>query len=310
MYNIPEYVNTFGFYEIKIDTNGETGYIPYTVYEMDEQTITLYDLIKQILHGNPEEYTYEKIKEILKTICQHIYNFYSLMYLSLKFEHNDFKIDNIVVNPETLDVTIIDFGFARLDILLNNRKYQLFKRQEKEIERASGGQSNFYEYAHNIYKEFYLRKQADIERLTVWLKDVSTPSKEEDRHFRNKDNYDRVITEHFIPNIRYLSKLTLDKIKASNYFSRYREEELINPDVLLDCHDLFLFSLDEFKRCIDSLAGNEPISTDDYTKCDRKVTTVSMKGGSRNRNKKITKRKCRNLNKKKITKRKLKSKRS
>ena len=268
-------VNRIGFYKVNIGSSKTCGYISYTVFEMEESTITLYDFIQNILNEDTSIYTSDKIKDILRIICLQIYNFYILMYPSIKFEHNDFKIDNIIINPETLKVSIIDFGLTRINVILNDRNYTIFKREEKEIERATK-YSNFYMYIHDIYAKFYLNKQADIERFTLWLKDM--PDKKD---FKNKANYMNVIRTYFIPNMKILQYLSLDDIKASNHFSYYREYELKLKSTTqsiksINCMDLFLYSLDELKKIIASMSGESDTDhlNDSFDKCSDDIDTL------------------------------------
>jgi hypothetical protein len=259
-------LSDIGFYKIKIKDTKTYGYIPYTVYEMTEQTVTLYDLLKNILKGNPDEYPIDRIKEILGTVCLQIYNFYNIMYPSIKFEHNDFKIDNIVVNPETLQVYIIDFGLSRINVITENRNYQIFKREVKELERKADT-SNFYFYISDIYQKYYLNKQADIEKLTVWLKEIKEKHDPDHPPFLNKKNYETVIQNSFIPNIRFLEYLSLKDIETSDIISHYKEEELKNQLGFSECQDLFLYTMDEFKKVIDSLLNKPQSRNDSQSKC-------------------------------------------
>jgi hypothetical protein len=255
-----------GFYKVKIKDKPIYGYIPYTVYEMKEETITLYDLVKNILNGNPVEYSVVRIKEILGNVCLQIYNFYNIMYPSIKFEHNDFKIDNIVLNPKTLQVYIIDFGLSRINVITENRNYQIFKREVKELERKNDT-SNFYFYISDIYEKYYLNKQADIEKLTVWLKEIKEKRDPDHPPFLNKKNYETVIQNSFIPNIRFLEYLSLKDIETSDIISRYKEQELKDQLGFAECQDLFLYTMDEFKKAIDSLLNKPQSRNDSQSKC-------------------------------------------
>jgi hypothetical protein len=256
-------LSDIGFYKVNIKIKDRTiyGYIPYTVYEMNEKTITLYDLLKNILNGKPSEYTVDKIKEILGTVCLQIYNFYNIMYPSIKFEHNDFKIDNIVLNPETLQVYIIDFGLSRINVILKDRNYQIFKREVKELERRDDT-SNFYFYISDIYQKYYLNKQADIEKLTVWLKDITLMS-----HFPNQENYKTVIQSSLIPHIKFLEYLSLKDIETSDKISYYKERESKDQLGFSACQDLFLYTMDEFKQAIDSLLNKDLSRNDSQSNC-------------------------------------------
>ena len=277
-------IHSLGFYKIQIDEQKkEYGYIPYTVYEIQSDT-TLYDFLIQILNSEPEEYPTDRIKKILHDVSAQVYNFYRLMYLSVKFEHNDFKIDNIIIDTRTLKTTIIDFGFSRVEAMLDSRKFKLFKRDVKEIQKESR-QSSFIDYVSDIYR-YYLNRQADIERFTVWLKEISKPEPGKPP-FKNQSNYDVVIKEHFIPNVKYLDKLTLDDLRQSNEFSRYREQEIQHPENFTDCGDLFLFSLQELYDCILSIEGIEKRNNNrnNKSKCSQRL--VIQKGGYRNKTKKI-----------------------
>jgi hypothetical protein len=258
-------LSDIGFYKIKIKDTKTYGYIPYTVYEMTEETVTLYDLLKNILNGKPDEYPIDRIKEILGTVCLQIYNFYNIMYPSIKFEHNDFKIDNIVVNPETLQVYIIDFGLSRINVITENRNYQIFKREVKELERKDAT-SNFYFYISDIYQKYYLNKQADIEKLTVWLKDIHLIAPQSSP-FRNQLNYMKVVNSSLTPHIRFLEYLSLKDIETSDKISRYKEEELKDQLGFSTCQDLFLYTMDEFKQAIDSLLNKDLSKNDSLSNC-------------------------------------------
>lgn len=256
-------LSDIGFYKVNIKIKDRTiyGYIPYTVYEMKEETITLYDRLKQILEGHPSEYPIDKIKEILGKVCLQIYNFYNIMYPSIKFEHNDFKIDNIVLNPETLQVYIIDFGLSRINVILQDRNYQIFKREVKELERRDAV-SNFYFYISDIYQKYYLNKQADIEKLTVWLKDITSIAQ-----FRNQENYKNVVQSSLIQNIKFLEYLSLKDIETSDKISYYKELELKDQLGFSSCQDLFLYTMDEFKQAVDSLLSKDSSRNDSQSKC-------------------------------------------
>lgn len=259
-------LSNIGFYKINIKDTKTYGYIPYTVYEMTEQTVTLYDLLKNILKGNPDEYPIDRIKEIIRTVCLQIYNFYNIMYPSIKFEHNDFKIDNIVVNPETLQVYIIDFGLSRINVITENRNYQIFKREVKELERKDDT-SNFYFYISDIYQKYYLNKQADIEKLTVWLKDIHLIAPQSSP-FPNQSNYMKVVNSSLTPHIRFLEYLSLKDIETSDKISRYKEEELKDQLGFSECKDLFLYTMDEFKKAIDSLLHKPQSRNDSQSRND------------------------------------------
>jgi serine/threonine protein kinase len=250
-----------GFYRVNIKDTKTIAYIPYTVYEMTEETITLYDLLKNILNGDPSIYTVDKIKEILGKVCLQIYNFYNIMYPSIKFEHNDFKIDNIVLNQDTLQVYIIDFGLARINVITKNRNYQIFKREVKELERKDAV-SNFYFYISDIYQKYYLNKQADIEKLTVWLKDIPSI-----RHFPNQANYKTVVQSSLIPHIKFLEYLSLKDIETSDKISYYKELELKDQLPFSACQDLFLYTMYEFKQAIDSFLNNPLSKNDSQSSC-------------------------------------------
>ncbi len=266
-------ISGLGFYKVKVGNKktGEDifGYIPYTVVEMNEPTITLYDLLLKILNGDPSIYTIDKIKSILGTVCLQIYNFYNVMYPSIKFEHNDFKIDNIVVNPETLQVYIIDFGLSRINAIFQDRNYQIFKREVKELERTNDV-SDFYFYISDIYKKLYLNRQADIEKLTVWLKDVSVS-----KSYINHENYKTVIETSLIPNIKFLGHLSLKNIETSDKLSYYKEQELKSESEFITCEDLFIYTMDEFKRSIDSLSDKPLTESEAYSRCNPIITSKS-----------------------------------
>jgi hypothetical protein len=219
------------------------GLIMYTVFEMQENPITLSKLINEILDDASK--TEIEIKSILCRILLQIYNFYSLMYPSIKFESNNFTSDNIILikNSDGLyDVLIIDFGLAKIDLRLDNSTYKLFKRKSIEDTRFKMGQDNtiinttlypqvksepyskitnpgdmeykknvrssiyFEKFIKSIYETSYISSQSDLATLILSLVFNSVT----DQTKANINTYLRVMEECFVSIHPYLKKLTLD----------------------------------------------------------------------------------------------------
>ena len=77
----------------------------------------------------------------------------------------------------------------------------------------------------------------------------------------------KVVNSSLTPHIRFLEYLSLKDIETSDKISRYKEEELKYQLGFSECQDLFLYTMDEFKKAIDSLLLKPQSRNDSQSKC-------------------------------------------
>jgi len=171
-YKLPEIsaVLRFGFIKVKFTNSNDEeliGYIPYTLTEYKPTYKTLMSQILELCDLPPEQTIDKcKIEVLIKNILTQVYNFYVIARPYFKFNHNDFKTNNILINTETGKIYIIDFGYAQINFSNGTRTFNLTNRLD------------FYEYADGMYNEYeFLIKNIndiyttdnDIETLLYWL---------------------------------------------------------------------------------------------------------------------------------------------
>jgi len=180
--NFPEIseILNFGFIKVKYTQSDDRtdkeyiGYIPYTISEHNSEQIQIREYIDN-LGSKLEPLTECDIEKIIKNLLVQVYNFYVVIRPYFKFSHFDFKTDNILINPETMKINIIDFGNAQMNIYSKNRVYYL------TIRNNFAAQIEYNSFIKNINNIFY--SDNDIELLIWWLinnfkqDELDTPNK-------------------------------------------------------------------------------------------------------------------------------------
>ena len=180
--NFPEIseILNFGFIKVKYTKSDDRtdkeyiGYIPYTISKHNSEQIQIREYIDN-LGSKLEPLTECDIEKIIKNLLVQVYNFYVVIRPYFKFSHFDFKTDNILINPETMKINIIDFGNAQMNIYSKNRVYYLTNRNN------FSPQTEYNSFIKNINNIFY--SDNDIELLIWWLinnfkqDELDTPNK-------------------------------------------------------------------------------------------------------------------------------------
>lgn len=191
-----------GFYTVKImDANGDIkdGYIPYIITEYNPSLITLDRYI--LNHINSENpWTPEKLKSFLCNVMVQIYNFEILAYTKFNFKHEDFKINNILINEETMQLFIIDFEHSSMNFQYNGRNYYLAPRNklydiiESKKDNILGEKYESYNwYVSNIIKNKIF---SDADMFTfLWRMYYPEGSKIPLEHNNNYTNYYTVLNK-------------------------------------------------------------------------------------------------------------------
>jgi serine/threonine protein kinase len=168
--NFPEISNilSFGFVKVhyKSAENPQTsqiGYIPFTVSPHKANYLQVKEYINKLC-SKEEELKECNIEAFIKQILVQVYNFYVVMRPYFKFSHFDFKTDNILIDPETMTLYIIDFGNAQMNIYSSNRVYYLTNRV---LFDPLEPENEYNWYIKNINNVFY--SDNDIEVLIWWL---------------------------------------------------------------------------------------------------------------------------------------------
>ena len=157
----------FGFIKVNF-TNSEneqlTGYIPYTLTEHKPEYITLSRYISKMCETNQDTMLTEcEVEDFIKKILTYVYNFYVIARPYFKFNHNDFKTNNILINPDTNKIYIIDFGYAQINFYNGNRTFNLSNRIDF-FEDKQGEYNFLVKNMNDIYSTDH-----DIETLLYWL---------------------------------------------------------------------------------------------------------------------------------------------
>lgn len=168
---IPEITKVlkFGFIKVKftsIESPGTEieGFVPYTLTELKTNYITLGNYINELC-ADEKELKKCDIEGFIKNVLQQVYNFFSIARPYFKFCHNDFKINNILINRDNGKLYIIDFGYAQINFYSDTRIYYLTNRLFFQYD---GGESEEYNwYIKNIEETYY--SDNDIETLIYWL---------------------------------------------------------------------------------------------------------------------------------------------
>jgi hypothetical protein len=167
--NFPEISEILKFGIIKvtftIDGKPKNGYIPYTLTNYNPNNMQL----KQYINSNLLKKTQCDIYLFITKLLEKIYNFYVVMRPYFKFSHFDFKTDNILIDSETQQIYIIDFGHAQINIYEGDAIYCLRNRKQLSLgEPDADSISEEYKwYVQNINNVFY--SDNDIELLIWWL---------------------------------------------------------------------------------------------------------------------------------------------
>lgn len=151
----------FGIIEVNYKTEDSpeqlTGYIPYTVSNYNPNQQQLKDYISNVVSKKTDECA---ITLFIKNLLEKVYNFYTVMIPYFKFSHFDFKTDNILIDEQTEQLFIIDFGNAQINIYSDNEIY--FLKNRKQLERYSA----YTFYIKNVNNVYY--SDNDIE-LLIWF---------------------------------------------------------------------------------------------------------------------------------------------
>jgi len=167
---LPEISKVVKFGLIKVmftsQTNPDTlkeGYIPYTLTEHKPDYIQL--KTHQLNLCNKEETLNieSDINPFILKVLEQVYNFFAFVRPYFKFSHNDFKTDNILINPETKKLYIIDFGHAQMTFF--NGKRNIYLTSRIDFFNNDAIEYDFYlKNMNDVYSTDH-----DIATLLYWL---------------------------------------------------------------------------------------------------------------------------------------------
>lgn len=149
--------------------NGE-GYIPYTLTEHVPDYIQINKHIHNLCDNNPENPLDPFfIDKLIKDILCKVYNFFALVKPYFNFSHNDFKTNNILINPVNNELYLIDFGTAQINLHNGSGVFNISNRIIFYGE-------NYEEYKWYIkFMSNLYSSDNDIETLLYWLSNIYLP---------------------------------------------------------------------------------------------------------------------------------------
>ena len=270
---IVQRVVNVGLYHVKIAEGDKEidGYIPYIVTEYNQNLMTLAAYIKTHIQSE-ESWSKESIKAFLCSIMKQIYNFQVVAYEKFNFKHNDFKINNIMVDKATLRVYIIDFELSRMNFQYGGCNYYLTQR-DKHFDstiRKPYSESGYQFYLTSILK----RKDYvdfDIEVFFWWMcnvfsindiRSVIIPNK---NYYKNWHNY-----------MSLLSKIILNITNVNQEFPNPHEPngkstiaiKLQTNKKYLHAINLLVFRLREFHDALIKFNCPSEDEAKEYILCD------------------------------------------
>jgi serine/threonine protein kinase len=270
---IVQRVVSVGLYHVKIEQVGKVidGYIPYIVTEYNPNLMTLAAYIKTHIQSE-ESWSKESIKEFLCSIMKQIYNFQVVAYEKFNFKHNDFKINNIMVDKETLSVYIIDFELSRMNFQYVTRNYYLTQR-DKDFD--SEIRETYSETGYQFYLTSILKRKDyvdfDIEVFFWWMcnvfsiKEINSLKRLNEHHYKNWHNY-----------MSLLSNIIFEITNVNQEFQKSHEPngkskiaiELQKNKMYLHAVNLLVFRLREFHDALIKFDCLITHTDEEYMLCD------------------------------------------
>jgi len=219
----------FGFIKVRF-TDKEMpdsvleGYVPYTLSDLKPEYITLGDYIKVLCdEGNALQRC--DVDAFIRNVLKQVYNFFVIARPYFKFSHNDFKINNILINRDNRKLYLIDFGYAQMNLFSDSRIYYLTNRLFFQYE---GGESDEYNwYMKNIDEMIY--SDNDIETLIYWLINIF------EKHELVSNNK-KIYTDTVRYILEYLQPITTFKPAASKEVRTVIGNIIYkNPSIKFEC---------------------------------------------------------------------------
>ena len=171
--NLPEITKVvkFGLIKVSFTTSEQPGiekdgYIPYTITEYKPNYITLAHHINNLCNPSPNPLEPCIVEIFIKKVLEQVYNFFVIARPYFKFSHNDFKINNILINPENGKLYLIDFGYSQINLSSSSRIFYFSNRIYFDPETDMSDEYDWY--LKNIDETY--SADNDIETLVYWLK--------------------------------------------------------------------------------------------------------------------------------------------
>lgn len=312
-FNKAEFTRGITFPMAKIQQVYKAGFIPYTdetvgklfcpyiIVKIDPgQTFTnVKDRIKKLNESESESES-KLVKRFTDKFMLNVFNFYTLAWSLLNFQHGDFKPDNIVIDGEG-DFYIIDFERSSLNILLREDKMiklvpRIFEYDNPGVFMPGNTSPELGDYRSYMLSMIYRDKliDADLEFFLWWVINLFGTGK--------YDEYRKHIK-------RYMSDIVFEKkpekeniqmiFKETSAYGTFLKNHLNAPNTLyMRLAEIINYLVDN-NIAADNLAiSREPLassSINEYFKYAIKDATKlhpreSTAGGKRTKSTKRTKR--------------------
>ena len=257
----------FGFIKVpftNLDNQELIGYIPYTLTEYKPTYKTIMSQILELCEQPPDKC---KIEKFIKNILAQVYNFYVIARPYFKFNHNDFKTNNILINTETGKIYIIDFGYSQINFSNGKRTFNLTNRLDY-FENYYGTLAEYQFLITNI-NDIYTTDN-DIETLLFWLinpyefYNKTTKLNDKNARYANTFSYHKIakyILEFMSPITQSKPKAARDSKSLLGYYL-YKCPHLRSPISLIEYRLYQLYIL--LKRVSSEECRYEPLLIDKY----------------------------------------------